>query len=464
MVEPISNLNFKESAKIQPAKAQGFFQTLRHIGAWITLSIFVFVPWISWHGRQAILVDFLNRKFYFFNLTFWPQDLIILASLVLFIIFTLFFITTLAGRIWCGYFCPQTVWVKLFLLIERFAEGRWFKRIKLDKSTLTFEKFYRRGSKHLLWILLSFFTGFVFVSYFTPVKSLLDNLLHLRFFKWSTFFILLFTVGTYINAGWMREKICVLLCPYARLQGGMFDPDTLIISYDEARGEPRSHRHSHIQHRDLRKSNLGDCIDCHRCFRVCPTGIDIRDGLQIECIACAACIDACDNVMKRLNYPKGLIRYTTENALAEKKRRLIRERLLANALLVLLTGALFTTLITTRVPFRLDVLRANRMALYRETVNGKISNDYILRVINMTQSIQHYRLKVSGIKGVDYLDEKDIVADANQITSIPVQIVISPDKLTQSNLPVTFTLSVEGRPNLKVTDTTRFIGPSKGME
>ncbi|MDH5614422.1 MAG: cytochrome c oxidase accessory protein CcoG, partial [Gammaproteobacteria bacterium] len=326
--EEIQQKLFEKRGKIYPRQVQGLFARLRTTGVLVLLGIYYLVPWFSWDSRQAVLFDLPARKFYIFGLTFWPQDFIYLAFLLIIAALALFFFTTLAGRLWCGYACPQTVWTEVFLWMERLVEGDRSKQMKLDKSPLSVRKFYLKAIKHTIWILFSIFTGFIFVGYFTPVYELWDSALNWTLGPWEAFWIFFYGLATYGNAGWLREQVCIYMCPYARFQSVMFDQDTLVISYDEERGDPRGSRKRDV---DPKQAGLGDCINCTLCVQVCPTGIDIRDGLQYQCIGCAACIDVCDDVMEKMNYEKGLIRYTTENAIHHEKTKIIRPRIIIYA-------------------------------------------------------------------------------------------------------------------------------------
>ena len=440
--------------KIQSRHIKGVYQNLRNTGATFFLCLYFLLPWIRWHDRQAILFDIPHQKFYFFGITFWPQDFILLATIFLLLIFALFFITTLAGRVWCGYVCPQTIWTKVYVWIARITEGGYLKRIRLDKSSLSFTKCTRRGGKHALWLLLAFVTAIGFVGYFSPIKSLLFDILTLHIGRWQAFFLFLITAGTYINAGWMRERLCVYLCPYARLQSAMLDPDTLIVSYDENRGEPRGPRPRGI---DASAAGLGDCINCHKCVQVCPTGIDIRRGLQIACIGCAACIDACDSIMQKMHYPPGLIRYTTENELANKKTRILRPRLIANAIVLLLTCLTVFYLLSIRIPFRVNVLRDNRTTLYHRTFDGAIENDYTLNIINMSQKTQTYEIKAVGIQGLQYIGAKTITLAPNVMQSIDIHLQLSADRLSTPIQTVYFIVSLADNDKVFIKTQSRFI-------
>jgi cytochrome c oxidase accessory protein FixG len=348
----------------------------------------------------------------------WPQDFIYLAILLIAAGLSLFFFTALAGRLWCGYACPQTVWTEAFLLMERWTEGNRQRRIKLDTAPWTGEKILRKGAKHFLWIAFSIWTGFTFVGFFTPIRELGANILAFSLGPWETFWAIFYSFATYGNAGFLREQVCKYMCPYARFQSAMFDHDTLVISYDESRGEPRGSRRKGT---DRQTSKLGDCIDCTLCVQVCPTGIDIREGLQIECIACAACIDICDQVMDKMTYPRGLIRYTTENALHGARTRVLRPRILIYAalLLAVISGTLWS--MTHRIPLRADLIR-DRNALYRELPDDMIENVYTLKLTNMDAVAHEYRLSAEPGTEADLELPRPLQLAAEEVSGFPVRI------------------------------------------
>ncbi|HEX6590515.1 MAG TPA: cytochrome c oxidase accessory protein CcoG, partial [Moraxellaceae bacterium] len=355
---------YAKREKIQARSISGLFQNLRIITIWVTMTLFLALPWITWDGRQALLFDLPHRKFYIFWWTFLPQDFFFLSWLLIMAAFTLFAVTVFAGRVYCGYFCPQTVWTKIFMIIEHFTEGERNARIRLDKAPLSLNKVLRRGTKHILWLAVGFITAITFVAYFTAARDLTYELLHLQLGFWEMFWILFFTGATYLNAGWMREQVCMYMCPYGRFQSVMFDRDTLIISYDTARGEPRGSRKKTA---DYHAQGLGDCIDCELCVQVCPTGIDIRNGLQFECIQCAACVDACDSVMDQMGYARGLVRYTTENMLEKGSRyHFLRPRLIGYATMIGIMAAIFVVTLGLRVPLQVETIR-DRNQLFRES-------------------------------------------------------------------------------------------------
>lgn len=393
---------YEAHKKIYPRAVHGWFNSWRVALVVITQAVYYGLPWVQWHGRQAVLFDLAARKFYLFDLVLWPQDFIWLAALLIISALALFLFTAVAGRLWCGYACPQTVYTELFIWIERWFEGDHIKQKKLRTLPWNREKVLRVGGKHLVWALLALWTGFTFVGYFTPIRELWAELLSLSFGPWETFWILFYAAFTWGFAGFMREQVCKYMCPYARFQSVMFDEDTLIVTYDHRRGEPRGKRKKGA---DYKAQGLGDCVDCGICVQVCPTGIDIRDGLQYMCIGCAACIDACDQVMDKMGYPKGLIRYSTQNAIDGKypdkeiPRHIIRPRVVFYTAILTAICVAFIYTLAQRIPMRVDVLR-DRQALSRETPTGAIENIYRLQIINMDDQPHRYRISAAGIDGL----------------------------------------------------------------
>ena len=390
---------YEARKKIYARSVDGYFAKMRWAMVWFTQIIFYGLPWLRWDGRQAMLLDLTTRKFYFFGLILWPQDVIFLALLLIISAYGLFLFTAIAGRLFCGYACPQTVYSEIFMWIESKVEGDRLARIRLDNQPMNARKFARKSLKQAIWIAVALWTGFTFVGYFTAIHQLAGAVVTLSLSGWETFWILFYGFATYGNAGYMPEQVCKYMCPYARFQSAMFDHDTLIISYDAERGDPRGTRSRKI---DARSQGLGDCIDCGLCVQVCPTGIDIRDGLQYECIGCTACIDVCNGVMDKMKYPRGLIRYATQNGLAkhltraQMLRSVARPRVLIyTAILVVITGALLGS-IALRSPFRVDVVR-DRASLARMVEGGQIENVYRLQVMNATEQPQRYRVAVAGL-------------------------------------------------------------------
>jgi cytochrome c oxidase accessory protein FixG len=310
-----------------------------------------------------------------------------------------------AGRLWCGYACPQTVYTEIFMWVERKLEGDRAQRMKLDAAPWGLEKLLRKGGKQAVWLAIGLWTGLTFVGYFTPIKTLAVQVMQLGLGPWEWFWTLFYGFATYGNAGYMREQVCKYMCPYARFQSAMFDPDTLIITYDAARGDPRGQNSKRNKKDGLKPEGLGDCIDCGLCVHVCPTGIDIRNGLQYECIGCAACVDVCDGVMDKMGYAKGLVRYDTQNGLSqhlshgERMRRIFRPRVLVyTAILGIIVLAFFYSL-ATRHPFKVDVVR-DRASLARLVDDGQIENVFRLQIMNATEQTQRYHVGVKGLPGI----------------------------------------------------------------
>ncbi len=431
--------------KIRPRAVHGWFQYWRVALVILTQVIYYGLPWVQWEGRQAVLFDLPARKFYLFELVLWPQDFIWLTALLIISALALFLFTAVAGRLWCGYACPQTVYTELFMWIERWFEGDHMKQKKLQAMPWTREKIIRVGGKHLTWVVLALWTGFTFVGYFTPIQLLWQELLTLSFGPWETFWILFYATFTWGFAGFMREQVCKYMCPYARFQSVMFDPDTLIITYDYRRGEPRGPRQKNA---DYRAQGLGDCVDCGICVQACPTGIDIRNGLQYMCIGCAACIDACDQVMDKMGYPKGLIRYSTQNAIdgkyADKEilRHIIRPRTLFYTAVLTAICVAFVYTLAQRVPMRVDVLR-DRQVLSRETPTGAIENVYRLQIINMDDRPHRYQISASGIEGLRVTRGDSVDIPALSTGEVNVILEVPRMALSKPSHPVVFQVRAE---------------------
>lgn len=448
---------YAKRKKIQARSISGFFQNIRILTIWATLAVYLLLPWVTWDGRQALLFDLPNRNFYIFWWTFLPQDFFFLSWLLILAAFSLFAVTVFAGRVWCGYTCPQTVWTKIFMMIEEFTEGSRNARLKLDKAPLSLNKLLRRSAKHAGWLAVAFITAITFVSYFTPARTLTAELLHFDISAWELFWIFLFTAMTYMNAGWMREQVCLFMCPYGRFQSVMIDRDSLIISYDSKRGDPRGSRK-----RDSKPAaqGLGDCIDCELCVQVCPTGIDIRDGLQYECIQCAACVDACDSIMDQMGYERGLIRYTTENLLEHGGRyHWLRPRLIGYASVIAIMAGVFLYALTTRVPLQVETLR-DRNQLYRESNQGMIENVYLLKVMNKSQQRQHYIVTLNGNPHIRMSAPLELEVAAGELSSTPITLVADPATLQERKYAIDFVVQSRDDSRIKKTSESRFFAPA----
>lgn len=434
---------------------KGFFKNFRTISGFIMLAMFYGASWLQYDGRQAILFDLPNRQFHIFGLTFWPQDFMLLSWLLIILAFTLFFVTVFAGRLWCGYACPQFVWTWLFMWAERITEGDRNKRMRMDKQKMNGEKAVRKTAKHLIWLVIAIASAIAFVGYFSPIRELIPDILAWDLGPWETWWLAFFSVATYGNAGWLREQVCIYMCPYARFQSVMFDQDTLIISYDEARGEPRGSRKKDV---DKKAAGLGDCIDCMACVHVCPVGIDIRDGLQYECVACGACVDACDDMMDRMGYARGLVRYTTEHALNGNKTKLLRPRLIGYFAALMVMFAAFAWAIADRVPLEVDVIR-DRGQLYNNTPSGQIENVYTLKIANKEQVDHRYAISVSGLEGLNMVTDGNVAIAAGELLTYPVRLQIDPDALKSNNSTIVFKVEALDNSAISIETESRFLGP-----
>ena len=432
----------------------GLFRTLRVSGAGLLFLAFFGTVWLNWGGRQAVLWDLAESKFHIFGATFWPQDFILLSALLIICAFGLFAVTVFAGRVWCGYTCPQSSFTWLFMWCEKVTEGERNQRIKLQAAPWSLNKLARRSAKHTLWLGISVLTGLTFVGYFTPVRPLAVELLTWQMGGVSLFWVLFFTAATYLNAGWLREAVCMHMCPYARFQSVMFDKDTLTISYDAARGENRGPRKRDAKPADV---GLGDCIDCQLCVQVCPTGIDIRDGLQMECIGCAACIDACDSIMDKMGYARGLVSYTSEHQLQGGSTQLLRPRLIGYSAVLLVMIAALVVALVGRPMVSLDVTKDRGM--FRENSQGLIENIYSLKVINKTQQRQDYRLELVDAEGFKLQGKTEISLAPGEISDIPVSVALLADKPASSSQTLRFKVTDVDEPWVYSAADSRFVAP-----
>ena len=446
---------YQRREKIYTRKIEGFFQRIRLLTGWPLLLGYFLLPWFSWAGRQSVLFDLPERKFHILGLTFWPQDAPMLAFLLIIAAFGLFAITTFAGRVWCGYTCPQTVWTTIFMWLEQKTEGSRNQRIRRDKGPWTLEKIAKKVAKHGSWLFVGFATGITFVGYFYPIKNLVADLATLQAGEWQLLWTLFFTLATYINAGWMREQVCKYMCPYARFQSVMFDHDTLIVSYDKRRGDPRGSRKRDADHKEL---GLGDCVDCELCVQVCPTGIDIRDGLQYECIGCALCIDACDSVMDKMDYPRGLVRYTSEHELDGGTTHWLRPRIVGYvAVLCLMTGVFWYSVVS-RIPLELTVIR-DRNQLYVTTDSSAIDNIYTLQLVNMDRQMHGFDITISGIEGAIIIGETNHTLNGGEVRSISLRVRAEPAELDKASTELNFQAIATDMPSLQATSESRFMKP-----
>lgn len=506
VVDAQGNSFYVSERKVYPRDVAGRFNRLRVAAVIWLLGMFYVFPWLRWDGRQAVLFDLPARKFHVFGLVFWPQDFLFLALLLIIAAMALFFFTALAGRLFCGYACPQTVWTEVFLWMERWTEGDRGKRMKLDAGPWNAEKILRKGAKHALWLVFALWTGFTFVGFFTPITDLGARLLPFAWGGWETFWVLFYALATWGNAGFLREQVCKYMCPYARFQSAMFDRNTLIIAYDPMRGEPRGprkrgldsvlararglldaltaydyvfraskhpsaasqHAQAHgtitfagagVEAAPLPKfapEQLGDCIDCTICVQVCPTGIDIRNGLQYECIACGACIDACDEVMDKVGYPRGLIRYATQNAIDGKPSRVLRPRIFVYGFILLALVSAWSWGVIHRSELIVEVLR-DRNALYRETADGMVENSYTVKLVNKAQQAHGFRVELlSEDPSIALREPVQVRAEAEQVLSVPV-LLAAPQRLGGRH-PVRFQV-VRDDGQVEKTVESSFFGP-----
>ncbi len=451
---------YQAHKKIYPRSVTGLFSRWRWGLVFLTQLVFYGLPWIEWGQRQAVLFDLEARRFYIFGLVLYPQDFIYLTGLLVISALSLFLFTAVAGRQWCGYACPQTVYTEIFLWIEKHIEGDRSARMRLDAAPMSAIKFGRKLAKQVAWIVVSLWTGFTFVGYFTPIHELAGLFISLSMGPWETFWVFFYGFATYGNAGFMREQVCKYMCPYARFQSAMFDKDTLIVSYDVARGEPRGSRSKKA---DPKALGLGSCVDCTLCVQVCPTGIDIRKGLQYECISCAACIDVCDTVMDKVGYPRGLIRYSTQHAMSEGWsrseviRHMLRPRVLVYLAILSAVVIAMMTGLALRTPFKVDIVR-DRGSLARIVSGGKIENVYRLQLMNASERQHRYQVSVTGLPGLAVATESVFIVDATQSRWVVLNLQLPYDAAGPGSHPIEFQIQSLDSPG-KLTEKSVFLVP-----
>ncbi len=450
-IQSVEESLYEVRRKIYSRSISGIFARWRIAFVFLTQILFYGLPWLSWNDRQAVLFDLVQRKFYIFGLILWPQDVIYLTLLLILSALGLFLFTAVAGRLFCGYACPQTVYTEVFMWIEQKVEGDRFARIRLDGQEWpwNFNKWRLKITKHALWVIVACWTGFTFVGYFTPIHILAGEIMSATLGPWQGFWLFFYSFATWGNAGFMREQVCKYMCPYARFQSVMVDKDTFLVTYDTVRGEPRGGRSKSEDHT---AQGLGDCVDCSICVQVCPTGIDIRDGLQYMCIGCGACIDACNQVMDKMRYPKGLIRYTTERAMLERAptekaiRQIFRPRIIFYAAVIVILTTAFLASLATRNPLRADVMR-DRGALAREVDGDRIENVYRIQVMNSSENAMRVSFKVTGLPNLEILTSQgklltDVLVEASSNQLIPIRVSSSLGETNPGNYPIHF--EVEG--------------------
>ncbi len=452
---------YEKHKKVYIREVKGWWDGWRWALVWITQVLFYGAPWLQWNDRQAVLFHLAERKFYLFGLVLWPQDVFYLALLLIISAFALFLFTAVAGRLFCGYACPQTVYTEIVMWIENRIEGDRAARMKLDKGPWSGRKIGIKAAKHALWLALSIWTGFTLVAYFTPVSELLLEL-PFDLSGWELFWVFFYSGFCYMQAGFLREQVCKYMCPYARFQGVMFDPDTLIITYDPERGEPRGARKKKASEENAAKQ--GDCVDCGLCVVVCPTGIDIRQGQQYECIGCGACIDACDPVMLKVGKPKGLIRYTTENALAKHYTakdvvaHLIRPRILLYTGILLGITVASAWSLATRIPLKVDILR-DRSMLAREADDGRIENVFTLKVMNTSEEARRFAVSVEGLEGIELMGERIIETGPAENKEVTVNVRVPPESGKKGANIIFFDIKAQNHDKVAVHEKASFLMP-----
>ncbi|EUJ10418.1 cytochrome c oxidase accessory protein FixG [Methylophilaceae bacterium 11] len=433
---------YASQSKVYPRAIAGYFKNWRWAMIWLTQCIFYLVPWLSWGNRQAVLFDITAHKFYLFGLVLFPQDLIYLAFILIISAMALFLFTAVAGRLWCGFSCPQSVYTEIFLWIERKVEGDRLARMRLDSQPIGVHKLSKKLSKHAIWISFSMWTGFTFLGYFSPIRDLMQHIVVFNLSGWETFWICFYGFATYGNAGFLREQVCKYMCPYARFQSAMFDDNTLIVAYDEQRGEPRSGRSRHVKAEAV---GLGDCIDCKMCVQVCPVGIDIRDGLQYECISCGLCIDACNDIMDKMEYPRNLIRFSTKTDMEQPQlstsilRKVLRPRVLIYSAILLVVSIGLVVSLAVRTPFKVDVVR-DRGVMARFTSDGHIENVYRLQITNTTESAHDYKITVDGIEQLSVIGQSTVKVNPASEQMFPISLQLPDGKITSGTHPIRFTI------------------------
>ncbi|PHM21783.1 MAG: cytochrome c oxidase accessory protein CcoG [Curvibacter sp. PD_MW3] len=453
---------YQAHKKVYPRSVSGLFARWRWGMVFLTQLVFYGLPWLEWGQRQAVLFDLEARRFYIFGLVLYPQDFIYLTGLLVISALSLFLFTAVAGRQWCGYACPQTVYTEIFLWIERKIEGDRSARMRLDNAPMSFKKFSIKSAKQIAWISVALWTGFTFVGYFSPIHELGRSFVYATLGPWEIFWVFFYGFATYGFAGYMREQVCKYMCPYARFQSAMFDKDTLIVSYDEKRGEPRGAR---SRKADPQALGLGACIDCTLCVQVCPTGIDIRKGLQYECISCAACIDVCDDVMDKMNYPRGLIKYTTQNSVqlgwtrSQTLRHVLRPRVLIYTSILLAISLAMLVSLATRTPLKVDVVR-DRGVMARIVSGGMIENVYRLQVMNATETVQHYKITVAGLPGLQLASDQDslVTVDPTEARWVVIRAQLPYEAAAPGSHPIHFEIAAQDTP-AHVSEKSVFLVP-----
>ena len=444
---------YRNKGKIHARSTRGRFNSLRWAMVWLTQLVFYGACWLGWTDdggatRQALLFDIAHEKFYLFGLVLWPQDALLLAIMLILAATGLFLVTAVAGRLFCGFACPQTVYTSIFMWIEEKVEGDHLARRRLDDAPWSARKLALRSAKHGLWLALAAWTGITFVGYFTPIRELLPAVAGWQLGPWEGFWVVFYGLFMYLQAGFAREAVCQHMCPYSRFQGVMFDPTTRSVAYDTTRGEPR---------RAKGGAGAGDCVDCGICVQVCPTGIDIRDGLQYQCINCGLCADACDTVMTRIAKPAGLIRFASELELAGKPSSARPRLAMYGGLLAVFVGLGAWTL-ADRSLLLVDVLR-DRGSLAREAADGRIENAYTLKIMNLAEAPRDFRVAVSGIAGAEIVGPARFAGVPGGIRTVQLTVAVPAGEGGAGVRPIAFEIAAEQDAATRVVEKSTFVLP-----
>jgi cytochrome c oxidase accessory protein FixG len=441
---------YKPREPIYPKRVSGRWRTIKWILLVATLAVYYITPWIRWARpgdlpQQAVLVDFAGRRFYFFDIQLWPQEVYIFTGLLVLSALALFLVTALFGRLWCGYACPQTVWTDLYILVERLFEGDRNARMRLDAQPLSFDKAWRKTGKHLTWLGIAFGTGGAWIFYFHDAPTLIRTFWIGQGAMTAYVSCALLTATTYVFAGWMREQVCTYMCPWPRIQGAMLDEHSLQVAYLRDRGEPRG-AHKKGQSWEGR----GDCIDCHQCVVVCPMGIDIRDGSQLECINCGLCVDACDDILGRLGRPTGLIAYDTDAAVASRAcgqratYKFVRPRTIYYALALCLVAGLTLWGLVSRPLVDVHVIR-DRNPIFVRMHDGAVRDGYTLKIANRTFADRQFEVAFAGLPGARLSQpghppgsSVGVLVPADQVMAVRVFVTGPPDADRPASLPGRF--------------------------
>jgi cytochrome c oxidase accessory protein FixG len=445
---------------IHAKRMPGFFRTIKtysQLALWLP---FFLGPYLRWNGKQAILFDIQNRQFHFYNVTVLPQDIWMLSLVLLMAAMTLFATTSVASRVWCGYFCFQTAWSDLFSWLDEKIEGNPQARRKLDEAPLSLEKIAKKGIKHAIWILISLLTGISFSIWFVDAHEYWNNLIHLNLPKVGWITLAMFFFGTYILAGFMREQACFWLCPYARIQGVMSDSQTILPAYDEKRGEPRGK----LRRGGETGAPQGDCIDCFQCVQVCPTGVDIRHGSQLGCITCGLCIDACDAIMDKIGKPRGLIRYASLEELSGKPAHKLYQhpRTLVYLTIILLA---FSGIVYGLTHLGAMTLRAipDRQPLFVMMSDGSIQDKYDFKVVNKTDKDLHVKVSATGgVEGQVIIGaENPPLTHHGRGTSFTIFVKAPGASVKQEVTPIQFKVEAVEDPTVTAVYDSKFNGPKR---